>query len=55
MKLKEARKLKKLRQIDIGKMVGRSEQWVRDIERGAYKLSEEMYEILRKELGDFER
>ena len=55
MTLKELRKQKGLRQIDIGRIAGRSEQWVRDIERGAYKMTSEIYEKLRKEIGEFDR
>ncbi len=41
-RVKDARKDAKLTQTELGKMVGKSKQWVSELERGNIKLSFEM-------------
>lgn len=41
-RVKDARKDAKLTQSELGKMIGKSKQWVSELERGNIKLSFEM-------------
>lgn len=41
-KVKEARKDAKLTQTELGKLIGKSKQWVSELERGNIRLSYEM-------------
>lgn len=41
-RIKEARKDAKLTQSDLGRLIGRSKQWVSELERGNIRLSYEM-------------
>lgn len=41
-RVKDARKDAKLTQIELGKRIGKSKQWVSELERGNIKLSFEM-------------
>ncbi len=41
-RVKEARRDAKLTQTELGKMIGKSKQWVSELERGNIRLSYEM-------------
>ncbi|MGN0483943.1 MAG: helix-turn-helix domain-containing protein [Lachnospiraceae bacterium] len=41
-RVKDARKEAKLTQTELGKMIGKSKQWVSELERGNIKLSFDM-------------
>lgn len=41
-RVKDARKDAKLTQTELGKRIGKSKQWVSELERGNFKLSFEM-------------
>lgn len=56
-KLKEARIEAQLTQMELGKKIGKSKQWVSELERGNIKLSFEMAiqisKLLKKSLDFF--
>ena len=51
--LKEARLKAGLTQTELGLLIGKSTQTIRDYEKGAYRISIEVYELLKQHIGEF--